>query len=1045
MDKKPRTHASTRAGLYPAPTPLYSPLTLAFGTIEAGDIDIPPIDLSMGSVAISAARPAPASVEGSVTSVSRPPSASRAGDISSDLPTLTRSEEDAGLHRDVQGPGKDDGGWTPVTRKTSRNHRERRSNNGSNHTSSYASDSAVSDSESESTYAQATHEMTRDDLEALVRRHEAITAQYHAQLARKAESETGQKSVKVDNSGNIPNVRKSIFDSELAPAFKARSATVEEVEDEGDLISFSPMPGSSQNKGKGPDPRNWGNISSLHNFSEEELKQQREMLQNYEEINHIIKREDHTVPTGDLVDFFPEQASTPDLKKSRKCLKSPRPKKTKARAKVPRRVEVLVPPAAEAPLRQTVSVESLMKVPKNSGVFFTASGSDPHPDRAPQSGLSVQSVQEMLSAINKRIDKLAPRQRAENRPSEARTETQPEGKSSKPGIGKTPLPWNLTPGGVAAEAFFEKALRGTPATSARARCFQGSKEVAAHVAEWSQIWNSIGVLEDTQEKIVKLFNSFTSAVQIEIYHKDFDPEKATWDEIVRAAKQAEVLLKLAKGPDNGGNGSKPLQQQQQQRSNNSRSQNANRSPRGGRWCGRGGRANQSRPREEVMRTSAVGVPSKGEGELSPQRRNEMLAKGLCFNCSEPGHLSRNCPKKQNVPSKKKGKPPGFSAYAVYIPTASSSCDVLHESTTVLESMHVGAIRFGDLGRVEEGGEPLETFVEFSEPSSDFELISNVSGTDSDAPSEPVVDSDKSMSDIWDLYTFYTALALQAAQPYPEDVNPCGEDENFKEKHFLLYLVSDNQYVVMDSACDEESHLEVKLLHDPDFKPALWYAQTRMKSLGMNPDSASREEHFQAEMGDIQVEVVELLLKRHEWDESKYGPLPADRFEQRIEELNEVQTSSDSGSSWVAVPNELNVESASAASASTQASMPPLKAVSDTESELGSDNSSLLGLRTDSGDESNDNSDSDSDSNDGSGMPSLEPMSGLSDSGSEDDESTHLVMPGDDGETFEDRLKLWAEASKEAMYLGTPSWHCLNSSSPSPVTNKSPGRMSVGLC
>jgi hypothetical protein len=38
------------------------------------------------------------------------------------------------------------------------------------------------------------------------------------------------------------------------------------------------------------------------------------------------------------------------------------------------------------------------------------------------------------------------------------------------------------------------------------RTFQGTKDVAAHVAEWSQIYNTIG-LEDTQEKIVKLFNS----------------------------------------------------------------------------------------------------------------------------------------------------------------------------------------------------------------------------------------------------------------------------------------------------------------------------------------------------------------------------------------------------------------------------------------------------------------------------------------------------------------------------------------------------------
>jgi hypothetical protein len=76
------------------------------------------------------------------------------------------------------------------------------------------------------------------------------------------------------------------------------------------------------------------------------------------------------------------------------------------------------------------------------------------------------------------------------------------------------------------------------------RCFQGAKEVAVHVAEWSQIYSTIR-LEETQEKVGKLFNSFTVAVQSEIYRKEIDPEVATWDEVVKAAEQAEILLKLA--------------------------------------------------------------------------------------------------------------------------------------------------------------------------------------------------------------------------------------------------------------------------------------------------------------------------------------------------------------------------------------------------------------------------------------------------------------------------------------------------------------------
>ncbi|KAJ6594825.1 hypothetical protein B0H19DRAFT_1284575, partial [Mycena capillaripes] len=75
------------------------------------------------------------------------------------------------------------------------------------------------------------------------------------------------------------------------------------------------------------------------------------------------------------------------------------------------------------------------------------------------------------------------------------------------------------------------------------RCFQNDKTVAAHVAEWSQIYNTIG-LPDDQEKVVKLFNSFNFDVQTELYRKLLDPEVSTWDQVVKGASEAEVLLKI---------------------------------------------------------------------------------------------------------------------------------------------------------------------------------------------------------------------------------------------------------------------------------------------------------------------------------------------------------------------------------------------------------------------------------------------------------------------------------------------------------------------
>jgi hypothetical protein len=358
------------------------------------------------------------------------------------------------------------------------------------------------------------------------------------------------------------------------------------------------------------------------------------------------------------------------------------------------------------------------------------------------------------------------------------------------------------------------------------RCFQGQKSVAAHVAEWSHIWNLIG-LEDTEEKIVKLFNSFSYAVQTEVYRKDIDPEANTWEEVVKAAEQAEVLIKLAnrnqesKGASSkrGGSSQKRDESQPQNKRGGFR----------GRGRGRGGRQYSPRSQEEVLRTSSAALverPGKSgkTGELSAERKAEMIAKGLCFNCGEAEHMARNCPKKRIVPSKKKGKPPGLQANAVQmsIPSGSSSRDALHESTQgVLETF---ALRFNSSG-VQEGGEPLQAF---SDSENDFDLISDVS-------SDLGVESVGENTPIGDIYAMHVELMLQNAQPYPGD-NLLPDAEGLaSEKRFLVYLFSDTEYIVSDSAHLEGIVLSAELLRDADFMPALWYAQMRAEELGLNSD------------------------------------------------------------------------------------------------------------------------------------------------------------------------------------------------------------------
>ncbi|KAJ6532377.1 hypothetical protein B0H19DRAFT_941462, partial [Mycena capillaripes] len=62
------------------------------------------------------------------------------------------------------------------------------------------------------------------------------------------------------------------------------------------------------------------------------------------------------------------------------------------------------------------------------------------------------------------------------------------------------------------------------------RTFQNDKRVAAHVALFLQIFNTIGLADD-QEKVVKLWHSFRTDIQQEMYRKELDPEISTWDEV----------------------------------------------------------------------------------------------------------------------------------------------------------------------------------------------------------------------------------------------------------------------------------------------------------------------------------------------------------------------------------------------------------------------------------------------------------------------------------------------------------------------------------
>ncbi|KAJ7078275.1 hypothetical protein B0H15DRAFT_750337, partial [Mycena belliarum] len=96
--------------------------------------------------------------------------------------------------------------------------------------------------------------------------------------------------------------------------------------------------------------------------------------------------------------------------------------------------------------------------------------------------------------------------------------------------------------------------------------------------------------------------------------------------------------------------------------------------------------------------------------------------------------------------------------------------------------------------------------------------------------------------IGDIYAFNAAWMLQAAQPYPEDTWSESQG-SFEEGRFLLYSVSDNDYIILDSQRDTELTIPKEFLRNPDFMPALWYAQEILEEKGLDPNDALSVERY----------------------------------------------------------------------------------------------------------------------------------------------------------------------------------------------------------
>ncbi|KAJ7802343.1 hypothetical protein B0H14DRAFT_3884643 [Mycena olivaceomarginata] len=157
------TRGATAAGIFEAPPPIYgpseaSPISDSVSVAEDGHN----VSYPLATVPSTVVTGGPVLVErGS-------PGVSDAGHSRSEFSPL-QGDADFG----TPGPqgGQESEGWTPVTRKTARSHRERSPSSGSVHTSNINTSATTARVSTPSTILHAHNEMSREELETLARRY----------------------------------------------------------------------------------------------------------------------------------------------------------------------------------------------------------------------------------------------------------------------------------------------------------------------------------------------------------------------------------------------------------------------------------------------------------------------------------------------------------------------------------------------------------------------------------------------------------------------------------------------------------------------------------------------------------------------------------------------------------------------------------------------------------------------------------------------------------------------------------------------------------
>ncbi|CAA7263787.1 unnamed protein product [Cyclocybe aegerita] len=340
---------------------------------------------------------------------------------------------------------------------------------------------------------------------------------------------------------------------------------------------------------------------------------------------------------------------------------------------------------------------------------------------------------------------------------------------------------------------------------------QGSRSVTDYANELLNLFRLVGT-SDLQQRVDKLWNGLRYELQTALWKENLDYHTSSWAEVIEVAQRHEMADRMEASnrkhqkTDGEKNGHQEKKPESSHRFNKPGDRPQRSEPRKDGYQ----KDNYQKDRTNDSRSGRDNRDNKGGRGFNNHPCREFSSQMKCHRCGDPGHFEKHCPKGQSVKSDSKNKPPGAKSFNIEVAVANEERLNLLESTT--EGAAAVSAHYIEIENAACGVNGLEDLDDDELPGITFaegarELFDPAKMPDAEGKlGSPLCAAVKRM--------------LEVMRPYPGD--PSNEAREFDR--FTVYETSGGkELVVMDSVTDEVELLDTHRAAEPDFLIGRWYA------------------------------------------------------------------------------------------------------------------------------------------------------------------------------------------------------------------------------